>query len=111
MSLATLLVRDVVIQTAGTTVDRYNNTIADWSAPTERSAKAWLAQTENGEVFDHRDATVWSFTATLDITAELQPYERVVIDGQVYEVVGRPNVAHTPRGPHHIEATLRRCAG
>lgn len=111
MSLKALLARDVVIQTGTPTTDRYNNTTLDWSAPRERQAKAWLAQQSTIENHQQRDATVTSVSATFEVSAELDARERVVVDGQVYEVDGLPNVAHTPRGPHHVEASLKAVVG
>lgn len=40
----------------------------------------------------------------VDIVAE----DQVLVEGVEYEVSGPPWVAYTPRGPHHIEARLRR---
>lgn len=111
MSLADLLVRTVTIQTAVATVDRYGDETNDWSVPIERSASAWIAQTVATEDLTHRDATVSTLAITLEVSAALTAEERVVVDGVPYEVVGEPNVAWTPRGPHHTEALLRAVIG
>lgn len=107
MSLATLLSRDVMILTGTATTDRYNDTVLDWSAPTSRSAKAWFAQQDTSDDHEHRNAKITEGTVTFEVSAALAADERVVIDDTTYEVVGTPNVARTPRGPHHIEARLR----
>lgn len=111
MPLANLLTRTVTILTPGTTTDRYNNIVADWTAPTERSARAWFAQQTSTEDHTQRDAQVTEGTATFAPDVGLSASDRVVVDGATYEVVGVPNVAWTPRGPHHVEAHLRAVVG
>ena len=54
-----------------------------------------------------------TFTLYLEPDVPLGGADAVEIDGEGYQVVGRPNVLHNPRTgfPHHIEAKLRRVAG
>lgn len=111
MSLTSLLVRTAVIQTASTTVDRYNNTVLDWTSPTSTATTVWIAQTATSEDLDHRDGTVDTVIATFPAGTVITAYDRVVIDGQTYEVDGKPNRAWTPRGEHHVEVVLREIVG
>jgi hypothetical protein len=111
MGFSTLLWKDVTILTPGAAVDRYNNTISDWTSSSSRVVKAWAAQTNSFDNEDHRAATVATLHATFNSSAALTANERVVIDGKTYEVVGEPNYAPTPRGVHHIEADLQACIG
>lgn len=106
MSLATIVVRPCTIQTGTSATDRYNNTITDWSSPTERASKVWFAQQSTIDDNDHRTATITRGAATFLLEAALVAGERVVLDGVMYDVVGEPNYAPTPRGQHHIEAQL-----
>lgn len=111
MSLTSLLVRTAVIQTATTSTDRYNNTVLDWTSPTSTTTTAWVAQTATIENQDHRDATVDTVIATFPAGTAITAQNRVVIDGQTYEVDGKPNRAWTPRGEHHVECVLREVRG
>lgn len=111
MSLESFLVRTVTIQTAATTVDRYNNTVADWTTPASSPTKAWVTQTGTLEDQDHRDAAVTTATVTLPAHTAVTAQDRIVIDGAVFEVVGEPNRRWTPRGEHHVEVDVRECAG
>lgn len=111
MSLQRLLVRDAVIRTATPTLDRYNNTVLDWSSPTETSVKAWVTQTGTLENREQRDAVIDTLLATFPTDTPIGPSDRVVIDGRVYEIDGEPAVRWTPRGPHHIEASLTAVRG
>lgn len=110
-----LLTRNVTIQTASTTVDRYNNTILDWTAPTETPAKAWIAQLKKrsfgAEDFTQRDAVTTSLIAFFSPDTPITAYDRVVFDGAAYDVDGAPDIAWTPAGAHHIEVHLGLLAG
>lgn len=111
MSLETLLTRDVVIRTPGSLTDRYGDTIDDWTGATDTCVKAWVAQVATSESHDHRDGTISNVVATFFLDAELTVRDRVIVDGETYEVEGAPNVACTPRGPHHLRVQLRAVAG
>lgn len=109
--LTDLLVRNVTILEATTSTDRYNNTILDWTSPTETPARAWVAQTSTVEDHEQRDAAITTVTATFETCTPITATSRVVLDGTTYEVDGEPLVAWTPRGAHHVEATLRAVVG
>jgi hypothetical protein len=111
MSLATLLVRDVDVITAGTVTDVYGDPQPDWTTATEISTVGWLAQASSIEVLDGRDATSSTLTLTLPAGTPVTARDRVRIDGRLYELDGEPNSAWTPRGEHHIETALRIVVG
>lgn len=52
------------------------------------------------------ESSGWVLTCGPDVDLEAQ--DQVTVDGVEYEVAGPPWKAHTPRGPHHLEARLRR---
>lgn len=112
MPINNLLVRPVtILNPTTTTTDRYNNTVLVWDTPASTPAKAWIAQTTTSEEFTERDATVEELAATFAADAPLTSRSRVDVDGVVYEVVGTPRVAWTPRGAHHTEVQLRAVTG
>jgi hypothetical protein len=111
VSLAALLVRPTTIVHPGETVDRYGNSIPDWVHPTTTLTMGWLAQQGGSEDRQRRDAEVSNWSLVLPAEIELSALDRVIIGTTTYELVAPPNEAWTPRGPHHIEATLRLVEG
>lgn len=107
MSINRFFVRTVTVNHPGVSVDRYGNTVEDWSTATTTETRGWLAQTSGNEDHDRRDAAVssWSLFLPPDVTLAIQ--DRLTIDAITYELDGPPNDAWTPRGLHHKEATLR----
>lgn len=112
---SSLLTKTVVIQSGVENTDRYNNVILDWSAPDEVCARAWVAQlkkkTFGAEDLNQRDAVTTSLVAFFEPGTPIDAYKRVVVDGDVYQVDGAPDLASTPRGVHHLEVHLDRVAG
>lgn len=47
------------------------------------------------------------FLLYLPSDASIDGGDQVVADARTFEVEGSPNLASTPRGPHHWEVTLR----
>lgn len=111
MSLATLLVRDVDILTAGIRTDAYGDTQLDWTAPTTVTVKGWLGPAISFEDLNGRDATVSTFPLTLPEGTPITARNRVRIEGRTYEVDGEPNFAWTPRGEHHVEVAVKVVVG
>lgn len=64
---------------------------------------------EQGELSD----TTWALYLLPDAGRHLDSGDAVVIDSDVYEVVGSPWVARNPlmQADSHVEATVRRTAG
>jgi head-tail adaptor len=111
MSFRGLLVHDVVIVNPRLGTDRYGNEVKNWFAATRTPAKAWVAQRTASEIRDGREALVGSWTIMLAPDTDISGRSRVEWDGRTFEVDGEPRPAHTRRGPHHLEATLRLVEG
>ena len=107
MSLAGLLVRTVTRLRAPVTVDSHGNEVRNWSTATSVTMNGWLAQRIRDENNDNRDARISDWHLTVPTGSDITALDRVVIDGQTFELDGPPNTAWTPRGPHHIECSLR----
>lgn len=110
MTLASLLSEtyQILKQTpAGT--DRYNN--PEYTFTTASTVRGRIAQRGSEEQQDKRDTVITSYVLILPTGVNVNAYDRVRdAAGQTYEVVGAPLVATTPRGPHHLELTLRHIA-
>lgn len=111
MSLATLMIRDVDVITAGTVLDIYGDPQVDWTVATEVTVPGWLAWLSSIEVLDGRDATSTTLSLTIPAGTPITALDRVRIDGRIYEVNGEPMSAWTPRGEHHIEVWLSSVTG
>ena len=53
-----LLLHLVDVEHPGTTTDRYENEVADWSTSTHAPVDAWLQQNTGAEDTDQRDAQI-----------------------------------------------------
>ena len=111
MSIASLAVRPVVIQTAGARTDAYGDTQPDWTTPTTVAAGGWLAQQSSIEDLDGRAATASTLALFLPAGTVITARNRVVIDARTYEIIGEPHKAWTPRGEHHVEVQLQAVDG
>lgn len=122
MSLATLMVDDVTILHASTTTDRYGNSTLEWSSATSTTSKAWVAQRSATDLSDAgtggslgRTGELSDWIIYLPAGTPITSDDRVewagVTPTAVFEVVGLPNPAKTPRGPHHLEVGARLIAG
>lgn len=111
MSLATLMVRDVTILTAGTRTDAYGDTTLDWTSPTSITRKGWLAQQSSTEDLDGRNGTSTGLVLVLPAGTPITSKNRAVVDGVTYEVSDHPTSAWTPRGEHHLEARVKVVSG
>lgn len=111
--IESFFVRSAVVIRAPLAEDRYHHQSPDWQNATRAPAVGvWLAQQSATETVNGRDTTVTTYTLQGPAGMDLRPLDRVEIDGALlYEVEGDPNPAWTPRGEHHIEATLKRVTG
>lgn len=112
MSLDTLMVHDVVVVHPGTTVTRSNDVAFDWLTATTTASKAWVSQRSRTEDDGTRvlgQSSDW--ICYLPTTTEITAGDRIVWEGSLFDVVGKPNPAWTPRGLHHYEADLRLVEG
>ncbi|MCX5562718.1 hypothetical protein [Streptomyces sp. NBC_00038] len=112
-----LLLHLVDVEHPGTTTDRYDNPVADWSTSTHAAVDAWLQQNTGAEDTDQRDAQIgeWLMICNPWTTAgdPLTVYgnDRVHWSGLDFEVIGPPGPAYTPDGLHHYEIRLKTVEG
>jgi hypothetical protein len=108
-----LLVRPIVIVRATeTSTDRYGNATPDWTQAERIDCRGWVAQISAIELATTRESVDAVLFLTPDV--ELSAFDRVEIDGEIYEVTGTPTQAWRALPPpalHHIEAQLRRVEG
>lgn len=113
MTLGNMMVRDVTLMRPTYTTDRYGNSVADWSDAATIELRGWLGRQSASEEHGTRvGAGVEQWTLVLDDVSEsVATGDRVLVDAQTFEVDGPVLTAWTPRGPHHLEVTLRAVAG
>jgi len=112
MSFARRLNQTVTVLTAATKVDRYGNTVVDWSNATSRTASAWVAQTGSTEELLSRDSTTTVAVVFLAADDPITALDRMTVDGVTYEVDGVPNPANGRMGAvHHIVVRLKDVEG
>jgi head-tail adaptor len=106
VSLRNLLTQTVTVRPASDgTVDEYGDTSTVFAAGTTYRGR--LEQRSAQEVTDGRDTFVSDWVLYLLPDAVINGRDRVEADGNTFEVVGAPIVQRSPRGPHHIQASLR----
>lgn len=110
MSLENLLTQTVTLEpyVAGED-DRYGNPTEGYGPGVEEPCR--LEQTGGTEVTDGRDALVsdWQLFLLPDTTASGR--SRATVEGRVFEVIGPPAEARTPRRVSHVVARLRHVEG
>lgn len=112
MSLDTLMVHDVTVVHPGTRLSRTNDLEFDWLTATTVTSKAWVSQRSASE-----DDVTRLMGQTSDWIVYLPPTtvvssgDRIIWEGSLFDIVGKPNPAWTPRGLHHYEADLRLVEG
>lgn len=62
----------------------------------------------SGESLDDRDTLVRTGTVFFDPDVELTFLDKIIIDGETWEVTGSPVLLHGRSGPHHTEAPVRK---
>lgn len=95
----------VVSTPFGPETDDYGNVVPGAESRVEYPAR--LEETGSTEVTLDRDTVTSDWRVFLPPEAAISAYDRVEVDGEMYEVVGRPARLRTPRGVHHVEARLR----
>lgn len=111
MSLGSRFVRPVTVLSASTSVDRYGNTVADWTSPTSRAVSGWVLQTGSVEDLIGRDATTTVAVVFLPAGDPITALDRVQLDGAVYMVDGVPLRAFGRRFEHHVQVRLKDVEG
>ena len=82
----------------GSDVDRYGDTLVDWSTVSAASVLTGcaVAPATSAENNDGRSAVVDVVDVYAAVGADVLPSDRLVIRGLVYEVVGSPEVWRSP---------------
>lgn len=107
MTLARLATRAVTYHRYDdTATDEYGDPDPAW-VPDASTTDVWLEQTGATEVTVDADVqrADWLLVDP-NPDAGLTGRDRVEVDGVMFRLVGPPNITHTPRGPHHLEARL-----
>lgn len=108
MSIDRFFTTAVTIVTPGSTTDRYDDLVPDWTNPVaEIESAGWLTQVDTTEEVVGRDAVVTGWMLFLPPSDAITVADRVIANGSIFEVDGDPHYAQTPAGVHHIEARLR----
>lgn len=100
-----------VIRRPADAESRYGDRIKDWSAATDTPAMCWFSRITARESLDLREADVARWRCYFAAGTAISTADRVVIDGEEYEVSGPPNRARRPQGHHHVEVELLRVEG
>jgi hypothetical protein len=108
------MVRPITVVRPQRTLDRYGNALPDWSDAAEVDTHGWiggqLREEEHGDRISGEVETWRLYVA--DLAIEIEAGDRVIVDStDTFEVIGKPLRAWTPRGEHHIEATLKAVIG
>lgn len=107
MDIERFFTTQVTVQSPGLATDRYLNEQADWDAATEVDEWGWLYQESASEVVGGRDTEESRWVLRLRADAVVTAADRVLGDGLTFAVDGRPTVASTPSGPHHLKVPLK----
>jgi hypothetical protein len=97
---------EVTIVRAGSTIDRYNAAVKDWSTATRRASRARIVQRSSDEDRDGREARLTGWICYLPAGTVVTALDRIVWNGVTYEVKGRPNRAFDRHKEHHVEVDL-----
>lgn len=90
------------------TYDDYGNATATFETVEGQEAVPCRIQENQGsEDLNDRDTLVRSATGFFDGAVDLQPFDRVIVGSDTWEVNGTPAPRHAARGLHHYEAALR----
>jgi len=101
-------VRAVTIQHPVLVASGYNSLEPSFATPTEVEVLGWLHQLAELEHHDGtRDAEISTHVLRLPVGTVIGAGDRVVIDGQTFEVDGATAKNWRPSGAHHVEASLR----
>lgn len=107
MDIERFFVTPVTVVSPGIAIDRYLNEQPDWDAATEVDEWGWLYQQSTSETVGGRDTSQSTWVLRLRPEAVVTEADRVLGDGQTFEVTGRPTLAMRPDGPHHLKVPLK----
>lgn len=112
MALADLLHQDVTILAAGERMSRAGDPEPDWSRPvTVAVVRGWVQSRRSMEDESLRNRRAERGRLYVQVDAPVMSSSRVLVDGQLWELIGPPRKVFTPSGPHHIEADVEYLRG
>lgn len=114
MTIQAMFTIPMVVQRAGLTADRYGNAGIDWAHPVSTNILGWLDtnQRKMGEDDKNRSGADSDGNAFLPPETDIRSSDRLIINGQTYEVFGIPAPVSRPGwGLHHIECRIKRFEG
>lgn len=113
--METFFVDDITIITPAIGTDTRGAAKYVWTNATEVNKKGWMAQSNASAVEDdlrpNRDGTSTTWRLFIPKESVLDNRCRIRYLGDLYEVVGRPHMAKTPAGNHHLEVPLKLVEG
>lgn len=111
MTLARLLrLTGAVLPRTVAGADAHGNDIVSFGPPTP--APYWAEPLTGAEVTLDQNLQIGDARLYLSASTALSGVDRwSMADGTVWEVIGPPLFFPTPRGPHHLEAIVRRYVG
>jgi head-tail adaptor len=108
VSIEDLYIYDVTILNPTSTTDRYGADVDDWSDPDETPSRMWATQTSRSEDDADRQAEVTTWRALFPSDDPLTARSRLQWGDDIYEIVGAPFLARSPKTDHrHLEADIR----
>lgn len=109
MSVLNLMVQPLTIsKIGGGTLDEYGNTVpSPLGSPV--AVKGYLEQTQSIESLNDRDTVVTAWKVFLPAGTDIDAFDRINFNGQVFEVDGEPWSVYNPRtgAASHLEANLQ----
>lgn len=103
--IGALLTRSIDLLAPATSIDAYGNTVREYATTT--TVRGWLHRIAASDDLINRDAEIGDWILVLPAGTTITGDYRVQVDDVTYEIVGAVYTAHTPTGPHHIEARLK----
>jgi hypothetical protein len=105
MSLAAMLSQTATVKHYTYTEDGRGNQVRNVATSTDYPCR--LEQTDSQEINTGQQTKISNWRIYLPPDASLDSEDQVVVAEKTYEVLGPPDILHTPRGPHHQAARLR----
>lgn len=115
--IETLFVHDLELLAPVDATNRYGDVTHTSWVDVGPIVKGWISQRDASEDRSNREAEIGQWAVFLPAWAGLTSKHRVrwldptTGELRTFDVIGPVNPAHTPSGPHHIEANLRQVNG
>lgn len=108
MSIERFFVRDVTIVHPALVATYGDGVRDDFVAPTLDTTRGWLHQlTESELVATNRNGETSTHVLRVPEGTNVIASDRIIIDGQTFDIEGPPSSVWRPGGEHHIRVPLR----